>query len=62
VTPIHVAPAVWLGLHWRGLRGEAVALGMIAGLATTVGLVFSEKNLALKLGNDMLENGEGWTA
>lgn len=31
VTPIHVAPAVWLGLHWRGLRGEAVAAGMISG-------------------------------
>jgi hypothetical protein len=31
VTPIHVAPAVWLGLHWKGLRGEAVAAGMITG-------------------------------
>lgn len=30
-TPIHVAPAVWLGLHWKGLRGEAVAAGMITG-------------------------------
>lgn len=34
VTPIHVAPAVWLGLHWKGLRGEAVAAGMITGGAT----------------------------
>lgn len=31
VTPIHVAPSVWLGLHWKGLRGEAVAAGMITG-------------------------------
>lgn len=31
VTPIHVAPAVWLGLHWKGLRGEAVVAGMISG-------------------------------
>ena len=31
VTPIHVAPSVWLGLHWKGLRGEAVVAGMITG-------------------------------
>lgn len=31
VTPIHVAPAVWLGLHWKGLRGEAVVAGMLSG-------------------------------
>jgi Na+/proline symporter len=32
VTPIHVAPAVWLGLHWKGLRGEAVVAGMVSGV------------------------------
>ncbi|GBF88910.1 sodium:pantothenate symporter [Raphidocelis subcapitata] len=52
VTPIHVAPAVWLGLHWRGLRGEAVAAGMVAGLAVTVGLVFSPLNVGLVKGLD----------
>ena len=34
VTPIHVAPSVWLGLHWKGLRGEAVAAGMLSGEVT----------------------------
>ncbi|KAI8471640.1 MAG: SSS family transporter: sodium ion/pantothenate [Monoraphidium minutum] len=52
VTPIHVAPAVWLGLHWRGLRGEAVAAGMVAGLGVTVGLVFSQYNTGLVRGLD----------
>lgn len=52
VTPIHVAPAVWLGLHWRGLRGEAVAAGMISGLAVTIGLVFSPLNVGLVKGQD----------
>ena len=52
VTPIHVAPAVWLGLHWRGLRGEAVAAGMFSGLAVTIGLVFSPLNTGLVKGQD----------
>jgi hypothetical protein len=52
VTPIHVAPAVWLGLHWRGLRGEAVLAGMASGLAVTVGLVFSPLNVGLAKGLD----------
>lgn len=58
VTPIHVVPAVWLGLHWRSLRGEAVLAGMVSGAAVTFGLTFSEKNVKLKIGDDMLENGE----
>ncbi|KAF8067290.1 cyclin-C1-1 [Scenedesmus sp. PABB004] len=57
VTPIHIAPAVWLGLHWRGLRGEAVAAGMVAGLATTVGLVFSPINVKLAAGLDQTACG-----
>lgn len=52
VTPIHVAPAVWLGLHWRGLRGEAVAAGMVSGLAVTIGMVFSPLNTGLAKGLD----------
>ena len=56
-TPIHVAPAVWLGLHWRGLRGEAVAAGMLTGLATTVGLVFSPVNVRLAAGLDQTACG-----
>jgi len=59
VTPIHVAPAVWLGLHWKGLRGEAVLAGMILGLATTMGFTFSTLNVKLKLGLD--ETKEGWS-
>jgi Na+/proline symporter len=31
VTPIHIAPAMWLGLHWKGLRAEAVLAGMVVG-------------------------------
>ncbi len=58
VTPIHVAPAVWLGLHWRGLRGEAVLAGMVSGAAVTLGLVFSEQNVKYAAGDDMLSNGE----
>eukprot|EP00200_Dunaliella_tertiolecta_P004766 CAMPEP_0202354932 /NCGR_PEP_ID=MMETSP1126-20121109/10037_1 /ASSEMBLY_ACC=CAM_ASM_000457 /TAXON_ID=3047 /ORGANISM="Dunaliella tertiolecta, Strain CCMP1320" /LENGTH=665 /DNA_ID=CAMNT_0048947463 /DNA_START=36 /DNA_END=2033 /DNA_ORIENTATION=- len=57
VTPIHVAPAVWLGMHWRGLRAEAVLTGMICGLGVTVGMVFSEKNVAYDRGLDRTENG-----
>jgi SSS family solute:Na+ symporter len=59
VSPIHVAPAVWLGLHWRGLRGEAVVAGMLVGLAVTFGFTFSELNVKLKLGLD--ETKEGWS-
>jgi len=59
VTPIHVAPAVWLGLHWKGLRGEAVIAGMIVGLGVTFGFTFSELNVKLKLGLD--ETKEGWS-
>lgn len=58
VTPIHVAPGVWLGLHWKGLRGEAVLAGMVAGLGVTIGLVFSDYNLRRAAGGDMLECGE----
>eukprot|EP00775_Hariotina_reticulata_P011366 gene11366-11515_t len=57
VTPIHVAPSVWLGLHWRRLRGEAVAVGMITGLAVTVGLVFSPVNVKLSAGLDQTACG-----
>jgi hypothetical protein len=56
-TPIHVAPAVWLGLHWNGLRGEAVAAGMLTGLATTIGLVFSPVNVRLAVGLDQTACG-----
>jgi hypothetical protein len=57
VTPIHVAPSVWLGLHWRGLRGEAVFAGMITGLATTIGLLFSTLNVRLPAGLDLMACG-----
>ncbi|KAG2438998.1 hypothetical protein HYH02_010789 [Chlamydomonas schloesseri] len=57
VTPIHVVPAVWLGLHWRGLRGEAVLVGFVTGLAVTLGIVFSDKNIARPLGSDMTAMG-----
>jgi hypothetical protein len=57
VTPIHIAPAVWLGLHWRGLRGEAVLAGMVSGLAVTVGLVFSPYNVGLAKGLDSTASG-----
>jgi hypothetical protein len=56
-TPIHVAPAAWLGLHWKGLRGEAVIAGMISGLAVTVGLVFSPINVRLTAGLDQTACG-----
>lgn len=59
VSPIHVAPAVWLGLHWKGLRGEAVIIGQIIGLGVTLGFTFSELNVKLKLGLD--ETKEGWS-
>eukprot|EP00282_Hemiselmis_andersenii_P007886 CAMPEP_0114143470 /NCGR_PEP_ID=MMETSP0043_2-20121206/19003_1 /TAXON_ID=464988 /ORGANISM="Hemiselmis andersenii, Strain CCMP644" /LENGTH=720 /DNA_ID=CAMNT_0001237769 /DNA_START=167 /DNA_END=2329 /DNA_ORIENTATION=- len=58
-TPIHVAPSVWLGLHWRGLRGEAVLAGMLLGLGTTLGMAFDPSyNVKLKFGLE--ENAEGW--
>jgi hypothetical protein len=57
VTPIHVAPSVWLGLHWRGLRGEAVFAGMVTGLATTIGLVFTTVNVRLSAGLDLMACG-----
>ncbi|GFR47522.1 hypothetical protein Agub_g9240 [Astrephomene gubernaculifera] len=57
VTPIHVTPAVWLGLHWRGLRGEAVLVGFLAGLGVTIGLVFSKHNIQLSVGSDMTSTG-----
>lgn len=58
VTPIHVAPSVWLGLHWRGLRGEAVLIGWVCGLATTLGICFSDANIKLKLGSsDLTKSG-----
>ncbi len=57
MTPIHVAPAVWLGLHWRALRGEAVLAGMVVGSAVTFGLTFSDENVKLAAGDDMLKNG-----
>lgn len=57
VTPIHIAPAVWLGLHWRGLRGEAVVAGMVSGLAVTIGLVFSPVNVMLARGLDQTACG-----
>ncbi|EKX46008.1 hypothetical protein GUITHDRAFT_94455 [Guillardia theta CCMP2712] len=57
VTPIHVAPAVWLGLHWKGLRGEPVLLGMIVGLAVTFGFTFSSLNVKLSLGQEEIKSG-----
>ncbi|KXZ41352.1 hypothetical protein GPECTOR_527g519 [Gonium pectorale] len=57
VTPIHVTPAIWLGLHWRGLRGEAVLVGMLTGLGVTLGLAFSEHNTARANGSDMTKVG-----
>ncbi|GIL75284.1 hypothetical protein Vretimale_7979 [Volvox reticuliferus] len=57
VTPIHVTPAVWLGLHWRGLRGEAVLTGFICGLGVTIGLVFSDQNILRANGSDMTSVG-----
>jgi len=59
VTPIHVAPAVWLGLHWKGLRGEAVLAGMLVGLCVTFSFTFSELNVKLALGLDEIK--EGWS-
>ncbi|EFJ49747.1 hypothetical protein VOLCADRAFT_104191 [Volvox carteri f. nagariensis] len=53
VTPIHVTPAVWLGLHWRGLRAEAVLTGFVCGLGVTLGLVFSDRNIQRANGSDM---------
>eukprot|EP00283_Hemiselmis_rufescens_P008411 CAMPEP_0173430622 /NCGR_PEP_ID=MMETSP1357-20121228/8987_1 /TAXON_ID=77926 /ORGANISM="Hemiselmis rufescens, Strain PCC563" /LENGTH=729 /DNA_ID=CAMNT_0014394993 /DNA_START=182 /DNA_END=2371 /DNA_ORIENTATION=- len=58
-TPIHVAPSVWLGLHWRGLRGEAVLFGMLLGLGTTLGMAF-DPNYNVKLKFGLEENAEGW--
>jgi len=58
-TPIHVAPSVWLGLHWRGLRGEAVLLGMLLGLGTTLGMAF-DPGYNVKLQFGLEENAEGW--
>lgn len=46
VLPIHVAPAVWFGLHWRSMRPEAVLAGMVCGISVTVGLLFSDYNVA----------------
>lgn len=57
MTPIHIAPAVWLGLHWKGLRGEAVAAGMLSGLFITIGLVFSPVNVKLAAGLDQTACG-----
>lgn len=57
VTPIHVTPAVWLGLHWRSLRGEAVLIGMICGLPVTLGIVFSDQNIQRAIGNDLTKTG-----
>ncbi|PNW73816.1 hypothetical protein CHLRE_13g573900v5 [Chlamydomonas reinhardtii] len=57
VTPIHVVPAVWLGLHWRGLRGEAVLVGFVTGLGVTLGIVFSDKNISRSVGSDMTASG-----
>ncbi|GIL51166.1 hypothetical protein Vafri_7234 [Volvox africanus] len=57
VTPIHVTPAIWLGLHWRGLRGEAVLTGFICGLGVTIGLVFSDRNIMRANGSDMTTIG-----
>lgn len=54
---IHIAPAAFLGLHWRALRGEAVLAGMVSGLAVTLGLVFSPLNVALEKGSDSLACG-----
>ncbi|KAG2500633.1 hypothetical protein HYH03_001400 [Edaphochlamys debaryana] len=56
-TPIHVVPAIWLGLHWRGLRGEAVLVGMVCGLGVTLGIMFSDKNVLLKKGSDLTAMG-----
>eukprot|EP00285_Hemiselmis_virescens_P017939 CAMPEP_0173381082 /NCGR_PEP_ID=MMETSP1356-20130122/3567_1 /TAXON_ID=77927 ORGANISM="Hemiselmis virescens, Strain PCC157" /NCGR_SAMPLE_ID=MMETSP1356 /ASSEMBLY_ACC=CAM_ASM_000847 /LENGTH=723 /DNA_ID=CAMNT_0014334827 /DNA_START=229 /DNA_END=2397 /DNA_ORIENTATION=+ len=60
VTPIHVAPSVWLGLHWKGLRGEAVLFGMLVGLGTTLGMAF-DPNYNVKLFLGLEENAEGWS-
>jgi len=59
VTPIHVAPAVWMGLHWKGLRGEPVLFGILVGLGTTLGLTF-DQNYNTKLALGLEENKEGW--
>ena len=58
VTPIHVAPSVWFGLHWRGLRAEPVVLGQLAGLAVTFGFLFNP-NLNVKYGTRVEETKEG---
>mmetsp|Transcript_24621 Transcript_24621/g.55623 ORF Transcript_24621/g.55623 Transcript_24621/m.55623 type:complete len:718 (-) Transcript_24621:72-2225(-) len=57
VTPIHVVPAVWLGLHWKGLRGEPVLLGMLVGLGVTFGFTFSSLNVKLSAGLEELKSG-----
>mmetsp|Transcript_16719 Transcript_16719/g.40010 ORF Transcript_16719/g.40010 Transcript_16719/m.40010 type:complete len:772 (+) Transcript_16719:76-2391(+) len=59
VTPIHVVPGAWLGLHWKGLRGEPVLAGMLVGLGVTFGFTFSDLNVKLSLGLD--ETKEGWS-
>lgn len=57
VTPIHVAPGLWLGLHWRRLRGEAVLVGLVTGLSITLGLVFSDQNVRRAAGGDLTKCG-----
>mmetsp|Transcript_22660 Transcript_22660/g.55947 ORF Transcript_22660/g.55947 Transcript_22660/m.55947 type:complete len:732 (-) Transcript_22660:212-2407(-) len=58
VTVIHIAPAMWLGLHWKGLRGEPVLAGMIVGLAITIGMTASPvTNSKLQFGVEEYENG-----
>jgi Na+(H+)/acetate symporter ActP len=44
-------------MHWKGLRGEAVAAGMISGLSVTIGLVFSPVNVKLAAGFDQTACG-----
>lgn len=58
-TPIHVAPCVWMGLHWKGLRGEAVLFGLLVGLGTTLGMLF-DTNYNVKLAAGLEENKQGW--
>jgi Na+/proline symporter len=56
LLPVHVAPVVWLGLHWDSLRGEAVAAGMLTRVAT-IGLVFTSVKMRLTAGLDQVACG-----
>jgi SSS family solute:Na+ symporter len=59
VTPIHAIPAVWGGLHFSWLSGEAVLGGLIAGLVAGLAMVLDASfNVKRSIGLD--EHSSGW--